>query len=52
MVDSYLSTKFGINLLDGFWENAFYGRTPDDGRTTDDGRPRHGISSADTVKQS
>ena len=23
-----------------------------DGRTTDDGRPRHGISSADTVKQS
>ncbi len=57
MVDSYLSTKFGINLLDGFWENAFYGRrTTDDGRTTDgrtdDGRPRHGISSADTVKQS
>ncbi len=50
MVDSYLSTNFGINLLDGFWENAFYGRT-DDGRT-DDGRPRHGISSADTVKQS
>ncbi len=34
MVDSYLSTNFGINLLDGFWENAFYGRT-DDGRTTD-----------------
>ncbi len=50
MVDSYLSTKFGINLLDGFWENAFYGRM--DGRTTDNGRPRHGISSADTVKQS
>ncbi len=49
MVDSYLSTKFGIDLLDGFWENAFYGRT--DGRT-DAGRPRHGISSADTVKQS
>ncbi len=45
MVDSYLSTKFGINLLDRFWENAFYGRT-------DDQRPRHGISSADTVKQS
>ncbi len=45
MVDSYLSTKFGINLLDSFWENAFYGRM-------DDGRPRHGISSADTVKQS
>ncbi len=57
MVDSYLSTKFGINLLDGFWENAFYGRTDgrtmdDDGRRTDHGRPRHGISSADTVKQS
>ncbi len=47
MVDSYLSTKFGINVLDGFWENAFYGR-----RTPDDGRPRQGISSADTVKQS
>ncbi len=46
MVDSYLSTKFGINLLDGFWENVFYGRT--DGRRTDDGRPRHGISSADS----
>ena len=46
MVDSYLSTKFGINLFDGFWENAFYGRTPDDGRL------RHGISSADFVKQS
>ncbi len=45
MADSYLSTKFGINSLDGVWENAFYGRT-------DDGRPRHGISSADTVKQS
>ncbi len=44
MVDTYLSTNLGINLLDGFWENAFYGRT--------DGRPRHGISSADTVKQS
>ncbi len=39
MVDSYLSTKFGINLLDGFWENAFYGRT--DGRT-DDGRRTDG----------
>ncbi len=38
MVDSYLSTKIGINSPDG----------SDD----DDGRPRHGISSADTVKQS
>ncbi len=36
MVDSYLATKIGINSLDGFWENAFYGRT-------DDWRPRHGI---------
>ncbi len=34
-MDGYLSTKFGINLLDGFWENAFYGRRTDDGRTTD-----------------
>ncbi len=48
MVDSYLSTKSGINLLYGFWENAFYGRRT----TTDNGRPRHGNSSADTVKQS
>ncbi len=29
MVDSYLSTKIGVNSLDGFWENAFYGWTPD-----------------------
>ncbi len=29
MVDSYLSTKYGINLLDGFWENTLYGRTTD-----------------------
>ena len=52
MVDSYISTKFGSNMLDGFWENAFYGQT--DGRRTraDDGRPRHSIRSADTVKQS
>ncbi len=42
-----LSTKIGINWLDGFWENAFYGRT-----TTDNERPRHSISSADIVKQS
>ncbi len=34
MVDGYLSTKFGIDSLDGFWENAFYGRWTD-GRTTD-----------------
>ena len=47
MVDSYLSTKFGINLFHCFGENVFYGRT-----TMDDGRLRHGISSADTVKQS
>ncbi len=33
MVKRYLSTKFGINLLDAFWENGFYGRT--DGRRTD-----------------
>ncbi len=51
MVDSHLSTKFGINSLDGFWENMFYGRNTD-GRMTDDGRLHHGIRSADTVKQS
>ncbi len=34
MVDSYLSTRFGINLSNGFWENTFYARTTD-GRTTD-----------------
>ncbi len=27
MAKKYLSTKFGIDLLDGFWENGFYGRT-------------------------
>ncbi len=43
MVDSYLFTKFDANSLDGFWENAFCGHT-------DNGRPRHSISSADTVK--
>ncbi len=26
MVDNYLSTKIGITLIDGFWENALYGR--------------------------
>ncbi len=35
MVNRYLSTKFGINLHDMFWENGFYGRT-DDGRLRDD----------------
>ncbi len=40
VVDSYLSTKFGINSLDGFWENAVYERM------TDDGRPRHGTAHA------
>ncbi len=44
MVKRYLSTKFGTNLLDSFWENGFYGRT--DGWTTDDGRPRDDSSSA------
>ncbi len=34
MMKRYLSTKFGINMPDGFWENGFYGRT--DGQT--DGR--------------
>ncbi len=29
MVDRYLSTKFAVNLFDGFRENAFYGGTPD-----------------------
>ncbi len=45
MVKWYLVTKFGSNLLDGFWENGFYGRRTDDGRT-DDGRPRDDSSSA------
>ena len=40
-VESYLFTKFGINLLDGFCENASYGRT--EGPTRD---------TPDTVKQS
>ncbi len=39
MVKRYLSDKFGINLLDGFWENGYYGRT-------DDSRPRDDSSSA------
>ncbi len=33
MADSYFSTKFGINSLDGFWGNAFYGWRTD--RRTD-----------------
>ncbi len=44
MVDTYLSTKIGVSSLDGFWRIL---RTDDD-----DGCLRHGISSADTVKQS
>ncbi len=36
MVKRYLSTKFGINLLDRFGENGFYGRMTDDGRPRDD----------------
>ncbi len=40
MVKGYLSTKFGINLLHGFWENGFYRRR------TDDGRQGHDSSSA------
>ncbi len=48
MVDSYLSAKFDINSLDGFWENAFYGRRTT--TMTDNRRPRHGntCSSADS----
>ncbi len=29
MLKRYISTKFGINLLDRFWENGFYGRRMD-----------------------
>ncbi len=44
MEDSYLSTQFAVNSLDGFWENInIYALR------TDDGRPRPGISSTDTV---
>ncbi len=32
MEKRYLSTEFGINLHDGFWENGFYGRRTTDGR--------------------
>ena len=48
IVDSYmyLSTKIGIDSLDVFLENAFYGRTDANDRDL-----RHGISS-DTVEQS
>ncbi len=34
MVNRRLSTKFGFNLHDGFWEKEFY-------RRADDGRPRN-----------
>ena len=27
MVNSYLLTKLGIDSVNGFWENAFYGQT-------------------------
>ncbi len=40
MVKTYHSKEFGINLLDGFWENRF--NRP----RTDDGRSRADISSA------
>ncbi len=30
----YLAAKFGINLLDRFWENGFHGRTTDARLTT------------------
>ncbi len=33
-MNSYLSTKFGVNLVNGFQENAFYGWSAD-GQTTD-----------------
>ncbi len=36
MEKRYLSTKFGINLHDGFRENGFYGRRTDDGCPRDD----------------
>ncbi len=42
MVKRYLSTKFGTNVLDRFWENGFYGRM--DGR--DGGRLRDDSSSS------
>ena len=32
MVNSYLLTKLGIDSVNGFWENAFYGLT--DAHTT------------------
>ncbi len=47
MVDNYLLTKFGIGLMVSEKTRFTDGRT-----TTDDECPRHGISSADTVKQS
>ena len=44
MVTTYPSAKFGINLLDGFLENAFYGRT-------DGGRLRHGIKNRQLIEK-
>ena len=43
MLDRYLSPKFGVNPLEGSWENYLCLRT--EGRT-DDGRPRHDSTSA------
>ncbi len=45
MVERYNSTKFGIDLLDGFWENEFYERWTD-GRTMNDRRSPDDSSSA------
>ena len=54
MVDSYQSTLytippelFGVALVDGYRENAFYGKP----RTTAPRGPHHDVSSADRVKQ-
>ena len=45
MMVSHLSTKSGITSLAGYRENRFH-------RRTDAERPRHAVSSADTVKES
>ena len=47
MVNSYISTKFGVNSLGGILRKHLL-LTDDDGRTDDWG---HSSSSADTVKQ-
>ncbi len=44
MVKRYLSTKSGINLLDGFWEKGLYRRMTD--RRMDDGHPCDDSSAA------